>query len=365
MQLDRLIAQLAAKSSRLAAIEDAGVEGGARGHVSSLTRCRRFRSEIFARFTGQDSPISGSSDFAELSDTLPRPISGTRMRKWVKRSMLGLALVMALIALFLTGGFVLLRGTPDYYRQSRLTDEQRAEAATRAELKISQMQNMAVDARGAELQRLRGVTQPTTLPGATTFSFTDDELNALFNKWAELYHWKDVFSSVVQDPMIALHDGRIIFAGKVTLKGVDTIVSIHFAPTITSDGKLNLKLAEILGGKLPLPKDTVISPMRQRIVQQISASLPSLQSRAKLGTEGAANDAAVNALLCQTLLHTLNDEPAAPVIFLPQFSRGNKVPFKVTDVSIVENTISFTVIPMTAAERTNLIDEVTQPVQQQ
>ena len=46
------------------------------------------------------------------------------------------------------------------------------------------------------------------------------------------------------------------------------------------------------------------------------------------------NDAAVNALLCEMLLHTLNDESAAPVIFLPQFSRGNKVPFKVTSVSI-------------------------------
>lgn len=275
--------------------------------------------------------------------------------------MLGLALVMALIALFLTGGFVLLRGTPDYYRQSRLTDEQRAEAATRAESKISQMQNMAVDARGAELQRLRGVTQPTTSPGATTFSFTDDELNALFNKWAELYRWKDVLSRVVDDPMIVLHNGRIIFAGKVTLKGVDTIVSIHFVPTITPDGRLDLKLAEILGGKLPLPKETVISPMRERIVQQISASLPSLQSRASLGAEGGANDAAVNALLCQTLLHTLNDEPAAPVIFLPQFSRGNKVPFKVTDVSIVENTISFTVVPMNASERSELIDQIREP----
>src|SRR3954469_6772241 len=68
MQLDRLIAQLGAQSPRLAAIEGGGVEGGARGHVSSLTRCRKFRSEIFAGFTGRDSAISDRSDFAELSD---------------------------------------------------------------------------------------------------------------------------------------------------------------------------------------------------------------------------------------------------------------------------------------------------------
>ena len=92
--------------------------------------------------------------------------------------MLGMALILALIALFLTGGFVLLRGTPAYYRVSTLTLEQRAQAAEHAESKLSQMQNIAVDAHGAEVQKLRGVTQPTTEPGATTFSFTDDELNA-------------------------------------------------------------------------------------------------------------------------------------------------------------------------------------------
>ena len=54
-----------------------------------------------------------------------------------------------------------------------------------------------------------------------------------------------------------------------------------------------------------------------------------------------------------------------PVIFLPQFSRGNKVPFKVTDVSIVENTISFTVVPMNATERTDLMEQIRQPTEQQ
>src|SRR5437016_6021882 len=111
-----------------------------------------------------------------------------RMRKWIKRIMLGIALLLTLVALFLTCGFVLLRGTPAYYHQSRLSPEQRAEAASRAESKLSQMQNLAADAHGAEVQKVHGVTRPTAMPGATTFSFTDDELNALFNKWAELHN---------------------------------------------------------------------------------------------------------------------------------------------------------------------------------
>src|SRR4029079_12701447 len=124
------------------------------------------------------------------------------------------ALGLALLALFLTGGFVLFRGTPSYYRRSTLTAAQQAEAATRAESKLSQMQNMAVDAHGSEVQKLRGVTQPTTFPGAMTFTFTDDALNPLFTNGAALTHWRDMFSQVVEEPMIVLQDRRIIFVGK-------------------------------------------------------------------------------------------------------------------------------------------------------
>src|SRR5438067_13307299 len=120
------------------------------------------------------------------------------MRKWIKRGMLAVALVLALLALFLTGGFVLLRGRPAYYHRSALSASQRADAAARAESKLSQMQNMAAEAHGAELQKLHGATRPATAPGAQTFSFSEDELNALFNKWADLYDWKQKLSRVVQ-----------------------------------------------------------------------------------------------------------------------------------------------------------------------
>ena len=285
------------------------------------------------------------------------------MRKWFKRFLLAVALGLALLALFLTGGFVLLRGTPSYYRRSVLTDEERAAAATRAESKISQMQNIAVDAHGAELQKLRGVTQPTTLPGATTFSFTADELNALFNKWAAVNHWDDLLSRVVQEPMIVLQDGKVIFAGKVMLKNVETVVSIELAPTLTQDGQLDLKLAGIYGGKLPLPRDTVISPMRQKVVEQIMQHLPSLQERSAFAPDGAANESAAKALYCELLLHTLNDAPSQPAVFLPMISSHNTLsPFKLTDVSIADNALNFTVVPMKASDRSALILQIKQPI---
>ena len=117
----------------------------------------------------------------------------------------------------------------------------------------------------------------------------------------------------------------------------------------------------ILGGKLPLPRDTVIGPMRDRVIKQIAQTLPAYQQRADVTQEGAVNGDGVKALLCEMLLQTLNDQPAAPVVCLPLFSRGNRMsPFKVTNVSIVDNTLSFTVMPMNASERTELLTQIKQ-----
>ena len=78
-------------------------------------------------------------------------------------------MVLSLIALFLGGGIVLLRGTPDFYRKSILTVSQRADAAARAESKLADMHNLVADAHGAELQKIHGAMHPATLPGRHVF----------------------------------------------------------------------------------------------------------------------------------------------------------------------------------------------------
>ncbi|HEX3357962.1 MAG TPA: hypothetical protein VHS31_13400 [Tepidisphaeraceae bacterium] len=286
------------------------------------------------------------------------------MNRWIKRSLLGVALVLSLVALFLAGGFVLLRGTPTFYRLSLLSPEQRADAAARAESKLSQMQNLAADTHGAEVRALNSATMPATLPGARTFIFTADEMNALFNKWADLHGWKDLLDRIVEDPMIALEDGRVIFAGKVRIKNVETIVSIHFRPIITSDGRFEVKLESILGGKLPLPKDEMVSPMRDRVQKQILTSLPFWQNGAAIAANGAANEDAMKAALGKLLLNTLADEPGEPALFLPLISHGGEtIPVKLLNISVTDNTLSLTVIPMNAPQRTALLAQIKEPAQ--
>jgi hypothetical protein len=154
----------------------------------------------------------------------------------------------------------------------------------------------------------------------------------------------------------------VILAGKVNYKNLDTILSIHFLPKITPESQLYLKLDSILGGKLPLP-DSVIASARQKTVHQLASAMPEMQRKAGISPEGVANEDAVKALLSQLLLHTLHNEPSESVIFLPLFAKGNGMaPFRVTEVTIADSTLTFGVIPMSAAERTTLLEEIKKPI---
>jgi hypothetical protein len=90
----------------------------------------------------------------------------------------------------------------------------------------------------------------------------------------------------------------------------------------------------------------------------------SVLSRAKIADNGATNEDAMKAALSKLLLHVLYDEVAEPVLFLPLLSKGNlTVPVKLTSVTIANNTLSLTVIPLDAQERATLLDQIKQPTQ--
>ena len=160
-----------------------------------------------------------------------------------------------------------------------------------------------------------------------------------------------------------LHDGKVIFAGKVNIKDVDTIVSIHLKPAISPDGQLDLKLVSILGGKLPLPREEMIAPMRQKLLAQVAQELPIWQQHADIAADGATNAEAMKAALAETLVHTLQDETSTPVIFLPLLSEGSRTePAKLTDVTIADGMLSITVIPMAPPDRSMLLEEIKRPI---
>ena len=62
------------------------------------------------------------------------------MRKWLKRTILGLLLVVLVGAGL---GYWLFRGTPEWYRPTMLSAQERSEAAERAEGKVRATYNFA------------------------------------------------------------------------------------------------------------------------------------------------------------------------------------------------------------------------------
>ena len=75
----------------------------------------------------------------------------------------------------------------------------------------------------------RGVATQPARPLRVDFS--EEELNASFQKWDQLYGWTERYRNYVQDPSVVIHDGRLVLA---TEEGVQEPVGagdiVHLRP---------------------------------------------------------------------------------------------------------------------------------------
>lgn len=286
--------------------------------------------------------------------------------KWLKRILLVLAILLSGVLAVLGGSYYLMKGTPDWYHPRHQTAEQRADSARSAERKLADVQNWAADAQAAET-RARSGRATATMPAAATaatVTFTEDELNAFFYKWAEFYHWQERYGRYLSDPVLVLQDDRLILAAQ--MRDFDAVVSFHFEPALDESGQLHLKLVRVLAGRLPLP-DTVWSSQKERLERSIKAHLPHWRQNARIDPTGIANDDAVMAGMSNLILHLLNNQPSRPVIFLPIIhdSRVRKVPVKLLNVAIEPHALTLTVDRLTSAERADYLEHLRreEPVQ--
>src|SRR5687767_1506348 len=149
------------------------------------------------------------------------------MKKWIKRLTLFVVAVFVVVAISLA---VMYRGSPDWLRRPVASDAERAAAATRVEEKLRDTISVV-----GEMNSYVATSQPdhtttddrrpvaTQAPRPLKLEVTEDELNALFDKWDRLYGWTTRFKGYVQDPSIVLHEGRIILAGRSEEMG--TVIS--------------------------------------------------------------------------------------------------------------------------------------------
>jgi uncharacterized protein YpmS len=271
-----------------------------------------------------------------------------RKHKWLRRTLLAVAVVVTVVIGGALVALWLVRAEPTFYRPVELTAEQREAAAQRATNKLATIQNQAARLHAASN------TRPVS-PDEITVSFTADELNSFFDKWSNFQNWKASYQPYLDDPVVILQDGRIIFAGRV--KELNLVASIHFEPKIDENGQLDLELVRVLGGRLPLP-ESMIGTYKDRLVASLRQKLPMWQASAAIDANGAANPSAIAASATKLLFHVLNHEPTEPVLYLPVMAQKGSVPVRISDVRIEAQTLTLRVRPMTRQQQVALIERI-------
>jgi hypothetical protein len=289
-----------------------------------------------------------------------------RFIKRLFKLVLLLALIVAVAAAVV---FFRSRQRPDWYAHVGAVDPERAaEAARNAQNKLIATQQWAAGLEAAERRAAAGTAQvePSTRPAESsrttgrgfTVEFSEEELNAIFQKWKAQQGWDAVYSRYLSNPAIVLHEGRVILAGTVT--ELDRVVSLHFNPSVDAQsGRLKLDLESVMAGRLPMPQG-LFESYRQRLRAKVDQQLPPQQRAARVTPDGAVNREAMAAAMGQMLSAVLNRQTAEPVLFL-QGNAGRNVPVKVTDVRVEGDTIGFTVEMMTAQERQAWIERLRGP----
>jgi hypothetical protein len=274
------------------------------------------------------------------------------------------------IAVVLTGAAALsywaFKGTPDYYHRPQLSAQERADAANRATQKFLGTSTWANDLQASEHRAILdgagagATTAPATSPNQShTVSFSEQELNALFEQWSSRV--EQTYSKHVREPAIALRADRIILVGTVAEMG--TVASAHFQPLIDDQGRLLLTLESVRAGRLPMP-EIVWAAQRDRAIAALRARLPKWQAGATIAPNGVANADAVAAHLSKLLFDVLARRPREPVLFLPFDPQrpSSAVPVQLTSVRVTDGELTLTVESMPPAARAALLDRIREPV---
>jgi hypothetical protein len=269
----------------------------------------------------------------------------------------------------LVGGWFMLRGTPEWYKPSAITPEEKQIAARNAEDMFTRMTNWAARARAERIRAAHAHGSATTQASIAMahepsqpfqIQFTDQELNAFFDKWADVNGRREYFEQFVENPRLVLRNNELILAA--TVKDMNMVVSMEYAPRIDENGRLQMTLVHVLGGILPMPTPLYAGP-RRKLERMLQMQLPIYQNSAAMSSDGTANASASAAGMNKLLQAVLHGDTADPVLFVPYDLRNlsRTLPVKITGVSIENNILTVTAEQMTSAERKALMSSLRAP----
>lgn len=285
-------------------------------------------------------------------------------RRWFRIILWSAGLVTVAAIGLSVMSYIAIHRTPDWYQPDTKTEEQKNKLASRLEGVLESLvswgQRKHYHPSGNPSGETAQQTQAMMAGKADEsfpISFTDDELTALFNKWASDKNRREWFEQWVDDPRLVIRDKQLIIVGKS--KSLGLIVSLIFEPQLLPGGKLDLKLAHVLGGVLPLP-DAAWSGRRASLEQILREKMPMYQEDANISADGIANGDAASAAMNQLLLAMLQYKPTQAVIFVPiDWTHLTKsLPVKITSLKMHDHTLELTAAQMNAEERKAFLEKL-------
>jgi hypothetical protein len=267
--------------------------------------------------------------------------------------LVAICLTVILIVVASAIGYRMLHGQPAWYTHGVPDSGEREQMARRVEDKLTNATSWSQSvwlAKQHAQAAPKSAAQPPPANNPLEISLTEAEINAFISKWDQLPIISGKMAAVLSDPQVSLEDGRLIVAASV--KDLDTVVSVHLAPRVDSQGMLHLDVEKVMGGQLPLPQ-AVWDAYAKRLAGKIERDLIKSDQAPQLLPDGSANPAMVDTVLGKMLLHFLNGQPADPVVFLkvPVDNRLRNLPVKITRAEIADKTLTMRFEPLDADEK--------------
>jgi hypothetical protein len=241
-----------------------------------------------------------------------------------------------------------IRETPDWYRPFALDEATQRKAANDL---IQDLIETFGKARAAQIRQRQ--SDNAAAAGPISIALSEDEMNSWAATWDVRFHWKTWMANRLNlhDGVVIMQDHQFILAAKS--KQWETVVSIHFEPRM-ENGKLNLHLSRAMAGTMPIPR-WIWSRFVSKGSSVMEQALPAQRREAEINPRGWANSPASDAAMSELTLHMLRDEPAEPVLFLPDPETlgkgGRSLVMQISSVDIASRTLTVQMEPMNADQR--------------
>lgn len=301
--------------------------------------------------------LSAEAIFGLMNRSTDIPKSGVL---WKRLALWGVILLAAALLCIVVLYYLMLR-QPEWYRALERTPRDLKNtqlSAIRAEDTLMNLRNWAADAVAQERRLARqgpaSGAAAAFAPSTFVLEFTDADLNAALEKWAETQGWEDIYGQYISRPRLAFRKEGILVAAM--LKSLGSVANARLEVRPPEGGQLTFKLATLRAGSVPIPAAVTAGTLTD-VGRRVREELITLTDAARAGAAGTAtaNYSATAAQLGLMLLASL-DGTAAPAVVVIPIDNDRFFPAQVVDVRLEGGTVRVVLASMDPGQRAQWIE---------